>query len=554
MKKLLALVLVLCMGIPMVAFAKEAGLNVTACIASEPETIDPSLISSVDGSTYTQHAFEGLMKYAKIDTLASESEDVYLCDITYGQAESYEVSEDGLTWTFKLRDDIFWSDGEPVTAQDFVYSWQRVTDPANASDYGYILTGVVTNATAIQNGEMDPSELGVKALDDKTLEVTLEANTPYFVSLCSFAALVPLRQDVIEKFGAEWTDPANVVTNGPFVYSEWVHDSYIKMVPNEQYYNRDAVGPESITWYLSDSQTAMKAAFDAGEYMFFDDLPTDQIQPMVEAGDAFIGDQICTYYLYLSCDNIPDWRVRAAISLAIDRENIVENVTQGGQTPATGYVAAGILNSSHEEWTSAVGEPLYDVLAEMYPDADLSIYAGRCELAQQLLEEAVADGYNADATIEYQFNTSESHKAIAEAVQSDVASVLGLNVVLANSEWQTYTNNLSEGKFGIARLGWSADYNDAVTYVDMFVTGGSYNYSNWSNPEYDALIAEIKTMPGGAERDAKMVEAERMIFGEDGFCITPLYFYSQPYALGEGITEALWTPLGYFIFTYATAK
>lgn len=554
MKKLLALVLALCLCVPVLALADDAGLDMTACIASEPETVDPGLISSVDGSTYTQHAFEGLMKYAKLDTLASSSDSVYLCDITYGQAASYTVSEDGLVYTFTLRDGILWSDGVPVKASDFVYAWQRVTDPATASDYGYILDGVVKNASEIQAGTLPATELGIKAIDDKTLEITLAANTPYFLSLCSFASLVPVRQDIIEQFGAAWTNPENIVSNGPFVYSEWVHDSYIKMVPNENYYDRASITPKSLTWYLSDSQTSMKAAFDAEQYLFFDDIPNDQIKAMQADGKVFISDQICTYYLYLSCDNIPDWRVRAAISLVIDRDNIVENVTQGGQTPATGLVAAGIINSSGVEWTAAYGAPLYTELAKLYPDADLDIYSGRCELAQQLLADAVKDGYDANATIEYNFNTSEAHKAIAEAVQSDVASVLGLNMTLVNSEWQTYTNNLAEHKFGVARLGWSADYNDAVTYVDMFVTGGSYNYSNWSNPDYDALIAEIKSMAGGSERDAKMALAEEMLFGEGGYCITPLYFYTQPFALNAKVDNLLWTPLGYFLMYNVTAK
>lgn len=555
MKKTLSFVLALGMAVSslgMTAFAEEGeGLHIRACIASEPETIDPNAEKSVDGAVYSMHLFEGLMKYANTENPAAEGDDrVMLMEYDYGQAESYEVSEDGLTYTFTLRDGIKWSDGEPVTAYDFEYSWKRITDPANAFTYGYILSGVVENAAAIQAGEAEPDTLGVKAIDDKTFEVKLEAPCPYFIGLCAFASLMPIRQDVVEEFGAEWTNPGNMVSNGAFVLSDWVHDSYIEMVANENYYGE--VGPEKITWYLSDSQSAMLAAYQAGEYDFFYDVPTDQIQSLADAGELFIADQICTYYLYLSCDNIPDWRVRAAIALSVDRENICENVMQGGQNPATGLTAAGITDSTGTEWTERVGEPMYSAIAEMYPDFDLSTYSGRCEAAVALLEEAVADGYDVNTTITYEYNTSESHKAVAEAVQADVANNLGIELTLNNSEWQTYTNNLALGQFGLARLGWSADYDDAITYLELFTNDNSYNYGNWVNDEYTALIDQIKTLPDGEERDALMEEAENMLFAEGGFPVCPLYFYTQPYCLAGEISNVGWTPLGYFNFHNAT--
>ncbi len=556
MKKAISLVLALTLalsgaGMAFASEGTEGEFNVRASIASEPETLDPNMEASVDGAVYSMHLFEGLMRYTNTDKPAAEGDDaVLLMDYDYGVAESYEVSEDGLTYTFTLRDDAKWSDGEPVKAGDFEYSWKRITDPALAADYGYILGGVVENATAIQNGEADPDTLGVEAVDDKTFVVKLEAQCPYFLGLCAFAALMPLRQDVIEEYGTEWTNPGNMVSNGAFVLTDWVHDSYIEMSRNDQYYGE--VGPDKITWYLSDSATAQLAAFQAGEYDYFYVPPVDQLEALRESGDAFVADTISTYYLYLNCDNIPDWRVRAAIALAIDRDNIVENVTQGGQTPATGLVAAGITNSAGDEWTSYVGEPMYSALNELYPDYDTSTYSGRCELAQALLEEAVADGYDTSTTINYEYNTDETHKTIAEAVQADVSSVLGLELSLNNSEWQTYTNNLSLGEFGVARLGWTADYDDAVTYVELFTNGNSYNYSNWVNDEYTDLIAEVKSLPGGEERDAKMAEAEKMLFGEGGFPVAPIYFYTQPYCICDQLKNVGWMPLGYLDFHSAT--
>ena len=559
MKKALSMALAL--GLAMTALAPAAYAEeaeefvLSGCIASEPETLDPNLESSVDGATYAMHMFEGLMKYEMTEDNAAldDTDNVKILLPTYGQAESYDVSEDGLTYTFHLRDDIVWSDGEPVTAANFEYSWKRIVDPANAADYGYILDGIVTNAAAIQAGEAEPDTLGIKAVDDKTLEITLEAQCPYFIGLCAFAALMPLRQDVIEANGIEWTDPGKMVSNGAYVLTDWVHDSYLEMTRNEKYYGGDE-GPDKIRWYLNNSETSQLAAYQAGEYDFFDSLPVDQIASLKESGDAHSAPQVGTYYLYLNADNIPDWRVRAAISLAIDRDNIVENVTQGGQTPATGVTAAGITNSEGAEWTETYGDFTTKALAEMYPDYDLETYSGRCELAQALLDEAVADGYDTSATINYEYNTNEAHKAIGEAVQQDVSDVLGLNISLNNSEWQTYTNNLGEGQFGMARLGWIADYDDAITYIELFTNGNSYNYGNWVNDDYTALVNEAKTLPGSAERDDLLAQAEEMMFGEGGFPIAPIYFYVQQYCIKSNIKNAGWTPLGYFMFDKAVRE
>ncbi len=560
-KKLTALVLVALLCISAAACNKDKNTNKTeafdlrVCIASEPETIDPSLISSVDGSTYVQHMFEGLMKYQQNKKLAGEDDSVYLTDTVNGQAKSYDVSSDGLVYTFHLRDDAVWSDGQPVKAEDFVYSWQRLTDPATASDYGYLLTGLVKNATEIQNKEKAPSELGVKAVDDKTFEVTLVAQCPYFVSLCSFSSLVPVRKDIVDKFGTSWTDPANIVSNGSYKLTEWTHDNYLKMVPNDKYYDRKNLGPSSITWYLSDSETSILSSYEAKEYDFIENVPTDKIQPMKSEGKLFIIPQISEYYLYLNCTKITDWRVRAAITLAINRQFVVEKVTQAGQTPATGLVPAGITDSKGGDWATEQGNVLFAKLAELYPNFDLTKYEGRCALAKELLKQATDDGkWTPGTTIEYDFNTSDAHKAIAEAVQSDLKSILGIDVTLANSEWQTYTTNLGEGKFGMARLGWSADYNDAITYLELFTNGNSYNYGKWVNDEYTSIIQKAKSLPGGEERDKLMQQAEGMLFSENGFTVCPIYFYTQTYCLADGIFNVGFTPLGYFFFNYATKK
>ena len=557
MRKIVSLFLALCLVLGMASVAAaddEFVLNL--CIASEPETIDPNLGSSVDSAMYANHQFENLMKYVKSDEHPADDPTVYNVDVDLGQAASYEVSEDQTVYTFKLRDDIFWSDGEPVVAENFVYSWQRLVNPETAADYGYFLDNIVLNAAAIQAGEKDPSELGIVALDEKTVQVTLESPCAYFLSMCAFPTLMPLRQDVVEG-SDNWTDPANIVVNGAYKVTEWVHDSYIRMEKNDKYYDFANLGPDALVWNLSDSETAILSSYQAGEYQFIDTIPSDMIASLKDSGDLYVNPYVGTYYLCLNCSKITDWRVRAALVLSIDRENIVENVTQGGQVPATGLVASGILDSKLQDFAYGSSElgAIYAWLSEQYPDADLETYTGRCELAQELYQAAVDEGaWDPDTTIVYNFNTSETHKAIAEACGQDWKTVLGVNITLENQEWATYTNGLGEHTFGVARLGWIADYNDAMTYLELMVTGASYNYGLYSNEEFDKAIVEAKSLLPGEERDKVMYTAEEKLFGEGGFPVAPIYYYTQMYCKDSSIDNVGFTSLGYFFFQYATKK
>lgn len=536
---------------------QTAGNHINACIASEPQTLDPNMAESVDGSTYAHHLFEGLMKYASTGETAGSDEALTDTEIVEGQAESYEVStndEGQVVYTFTLKDDIFWSDGKPVVAADFEYSWKRIVDPATAASYGYILDGIVVNARSIQAGEVEPSELGVAALDEKTFVVTLESDCPYFVELCAFASLMPLRQDIIEEHGSTWTEPENCITNGAFIVSEWVHDSYIKMTPSENYYDAESITPDSVTWWLSDNQTAMMSAFESGDYDFVDKagIPLDRIADLQESGNLFITPYVGTYFIYINCETVTDWRVRAALTLAIDTEYMVTSVTQGGETPASGLVPPGITTSDDNDWVETNGNLLFKALQELYPDYDLNDYAGRCELAEALYQEAVDEGaWDTNTTIPYLFNTSDAHQAIAEAVQSDWESVLGVTCALSNQDWNVYTTGLSEGKFGVARMGWIADYNDPITYLEMFADGNNYNYGKWKNDEYTSMMQEAKSLTDGPERDKVMLDAEGLLFGEGGFPISPAYFYTTFYCRTDGLQNLEHTAFGYFFFHHA---
>ena len=559
MKKLFLFLTALCVSVAVFAAPRiedtNKKFNVNACIASEPETIDPTLVSSTDGSTYSHHMFENLMKYQMTDEIVSGNPDLHMTKIVPGQAKSYTVSADGKTYTFTLRDDIYWSDGVPVKAKDFEYAWKRLVNPATAADYGYFLNDIVLNASAIQNGEMDPDTLGVDALDDKTLRITLESPCSYFMELCAFGALMPLREDVVEG-NPTWTNPGSMISNGAYTLAEWVHDSYIKLEKNPKYYDYNNLGPDTITYWLSDSETAILSAYQSNERDFIESFPTDMIETLTNSGDCFINPYVGTYYLYLNCSKITDWRVRAAMTLCVDRDNIVKNVTMGGQIPATGFVASGILDSTGQDFafgSSKLGA-IYAVLSKNYPSYDLSTYAGRCALAKKLYQDAVNDGsWNPNTTVVYNFNTSDSHRKIAEACATDWKTVLGMNITLENQEWATYTTGLGEHQFGVARLGWIADYNDAITYLELMVTGVSYNYGLYSNPDFDSAILKAKSMNAGKDRDKVMYQAENILFGEGGFPVLPIYYYTNICCM-KNLTNVGYTPMGYYFFTYAQNK
>ena len=338
--------------------APSAGgpFEITLNIASEPQSIDPALNSAVDGAIMLGHMFEGLMKWkdSGVETPGSDGTCTN-AELTEGQAESYEkvVNDDGtVTYTFKIRSDARWSDGKPVTAGDFVYSWQRLVTPETAADYNYMIDSVV-NANEIMAGDMDPTELAVSAPDDSTFVVTLTSDLPYFLEVCAFPATFPVRQDVTTKEDGtpndQWTfDVATYLCNGPYKLTAWNHNSEIVMEPNEQYYDAANLGPDKITFKLMDDQNAMLSGFNSGELDFIEDVPQAELPDLIASGDLKIVDYIGTYYVCYQTQKAPfdDPRVRQAFTLAVDRTFIVDKVTQAGQVPANGFVPAGVYDAA----------------------------------------------------------------------------------------------------------------------------------------------------------------------------------------------------------------
>ena len=519
--------------------ATADGYNLAVCLASEPMTIDPALNSAIDGAIMIQHMFEGLMKW--VDNGNGEAE------LAPGQAESYEktVNDDGtVTYTFTMRDGIKWSDGKDVTAGDFEYSWKRLVSPETAADYCYMLD-MVQGYAEVADGSADKDTLGIKAIDDKTLEVVLSYDCPYFEEILAFPAAFPVRQDIVEG-NEEWTySPETYVGNGAYKMTEWSHNAYILTAKNENYYDYENLGPDTIKYTLLDDNNAMLAAYNSGELNFIMNFPTDEMANYLASGQITVAPYIGTYYVCFNTEDeiFSDPLVRQAFSLVIDRNYIVENVSQSGEVPATGFVPSGVYDAD-----GANGDDFRTVGGEYY-SVSADDYQANCEKARELLAEAGYPNGEGFPAVEYMYNTDDRHKSIAEALQNMWQTELGVTVNLSNQDWNVFIKSRKDGDYQIARHGWIADYNDPCSFLDMWYTGGGNNDAQYSNPDYDALIDAAKATSDQSERMTAFHAAEDILIGQDAV-LAPIYFYTNPYMLSENISGMYYTPLGYFFFGY----
>ena len=555
--------------------APSAGFNMSVCIASEPQTIDPALNSAVDGAIMTQHVFEGLMKWSDSGEAVEGAQGANLAELVPGQAETYDkvVNDDGtVTYTFHLRDGIKWSDGQPVTAGDFVYAWQRLATPATAADYCYMIdmvkgydlvntgtpTGQFETKVNADTGEeeqveimdhADPTTLGVSAPDDKTFVVELTYDCPYFLEVCAFPATLPVREDIVSANPDGWThDVSTYIGNGAYKMTDWQHNARIVMEKNTEYYGYSAdKGPDTLTFMLMDDANAMLSAFNSGELDFTEDVPVDEIPTLLNDGKLNIVPYIGTYYVCYNVTAAPfdDWRVRKAFTLAIDSQYIVDNVTQTGQVPATGFVPSGVGD--------VTGDPDFRAVGGDYWTAPTTSeqYEKNCEEARQLLADAGYPNGEGFPTVTYLYNTSDNHKAIGEALQSQWQTALGVTVKLENQDWSVFLETRKQGQYQIARNAWIADYNDPISFLDMWLTGGGNNDAQYSSADYDAAIAEAKASSDAQVRMDAMHRAEDIIIGQD-WALGPIYFYTQKYMLNSDINGMYYTPLGYFFFDNCT--
>ena len=511
----------------------------SVCLGPQPETIDPALNTSVDGATLIIHAFEGL-------TVINDK-----LEAVPGAAASYKVSDDGLVYTFTLRDDAMWSDGQPVKAQDFVYSWQRLIDPATASDYSYMIDmvkGVADVIYADDPATVTPEmvkNIGIKALDDKTVEVTLNNKCAYFLEIAAFPACVPLRQDLIEKAGDQWAlDPATYIGNGPYMLKEWVAGSYMTYVKNPNFHGLADLGPTEIKFALMDDAGAMLAAYKNGELAMIDDVPPDEIAALKAEGSLHIDGQLGTYYVAFNTQMAPfnNQKVRQAFSLVIDRNFIVEKVAQGGQLPASAFVPMDMSDAEPGSDFRANGGDYYSVKPEDYQ--------ANCDKARALLAEAGYPEAKGFPAVEYIYNTSEGHKAIAEALQNMWQTELGVTVTIANMTWDVFIPTRQVGNFQIARDVWLGDYNDPSTFLSLFTSTSGNNGPQYNNPAFDQAMQTVAASDDRAERMRLMHEAEDMLMNDAA--VAPIYFCTDLYLINDDIQGFYSNPFGFKYFMYVT--
>ena len=539
MKKALLTAMALCMIFVFAACGNNGGSAakgddvMDVCIASEPDSIDPALSTSLDGGTMNLHTFEGLVKWAPDKKGKAK--------LVPGMAEKWDVSDDKLEWTFHLRKDLKWSDGSPLTAKDFVYSWNRLVNPDTGADYEYMLDMVA-------GYDSPDKKLEIEAVDDQTFKVKLAKLTPYFEEICAFPATVPVKQDIIENSGDDWTSKADTyVSNGPFKMTERKRNSKIVMEPNENYYDADKVKTKKLVFHLMDDTNAMYAAFKSGELDFINQVPPDETKALLKDKTLKVEPQIGTYFVCFNTKKAPfdNPKVREAFSLAIDRNFIVNDVTATGETVAGGFVPAGINDAEgvNGDEFRKVGGDFYKIGKDDY-DAN-------CEKAKKLMEEAGYPEGKGFPTVDYLYNTDANHKAIAEALQNMWQDKLGVKVTLQNQEWNVFINDRKEGNYTIARHGWVGDYNDPMTFIDMFITGGGNNDAKYENPAYDALVKAAKAETDTEKRMQLMHDAEKILV-EDDSVVAPLYFYTSKHMIQDGIKGLYYTPLGYYFFDNMT--
>ncbi|MCW0219496.1 MAG: peptide ABC transporter substrate-binding protein [Prosthecobacter sp.] len=489
---MLLAIFLLCLG---ACAPKRERADLVFIQSAEPETLDPALTTDQVSMRISTSLFEGLCRV----TQAGKPEP--------GMAERWEISEDRKTYTFHLRSGTFWTDGRAVVAQDFVDSWKRALDPETGADYASLLH-VIRGARAFTEGtEKDFAKVGVKALDEKTLQVELENPTPYFVDLSSFVTLAPVQMTTIQKHGTSWIKPANIVTNGAYVLEEWLLDDHIRLRKNPQYWDAANVKMETITIKpVQDANTAL-SYFHTGQCDLMMDkgmVPPTLTQTLKEKPWFHTGPFLGTWFIRINVTRPPfnDARVRQAFALAVDKKRIVEKITQLGETPAWGITPPG----TGQDYQSP-------------PGLDHNI-----EEARRLLAEAGFPGGKGFPRVEYLYIPLPIERNIAIEFQAMWQEALGVTVNLIKQEQKVWLKSMRELDYHLCRSSWVGDYNDPSTFMDLFTTDNGNNRTGWSNQEYDDFIKAAASEPDVQKRNLVFQKAERVLI-HDQAAVIPVYYY-----------------------------
>lgn len=476
----------------------------------EPGSLHPALAQGTHESIILDHIYEGLMKRDENNKIVP------------GMAESYTMSDDGLSYTFTIRDDVKWSNGDAVTAKDFEVAWKYALDPETASDYAFQLY-YLEGGQAYNEGTGSADAVGVKAIDEKTLEVKLATPTAYFLELCAFYTYYPVNTALQEEMGSEWShDGSTFVCNGPFALTAWNHDESVELVKNENYYNKEAIKLDGIVFYISEDQNTMWQMYENGEIDIDFDLPTDVLGQLKAEGNAELATEaeLSTYFYRFNTTEKPfnNVKIRKALTMAVDRQLLIDEVVQGGQFPAFAIVPEGIADATGDFRQNGGDYFKEDV-----------------EEAKKLLEEGLAEEGLDSLEFTILYNTSEAHKKIAEAIQQMWNENLGVNVTLENTEFQVKIDREHALDYEVARAGWVGDYVDPNTFLDIYTSWSTQNDTGWASDAYDELITKAAAEFDVTTRMGYFHDAETMLM--EDMPIMPLYYYTKSWMTKPYLTN-----------------
>lgn len=489
---------------------------------AEPKTLDPQMSSGIPEAIIELSLFEGLTRLDENNNPVP------------GIAESWDISDDQMTYTFHLRDSQ-WNDGTPVKASDFKFAWLRALDPANAAEYSYQLW-YIKNGKAFTEGTAKAEDVGIEVIDDKTLKVSLEAPTPYFLSLTAFPTYFPVSEANVTA-NPEWNlAPETFVSNGPFKMQTWSHNDKIVVVKNDKYWDADAVQLTELTFNLIEDPKSALTAFEAGQLDGTDNIPAEDIDRLKAEGKLITAPYLGTYYYMFNTTKEPfdDKRVRQAFAYAIDRQSLIDNVVKGGQTPAYSFVPGGIPDAEEGKTFREVGG---------------DYFTEDVEKAKALMAEAGYPNGEGFPEVTLLYNTNTNHQIIAEALQDMWSTNLGVEVKLTNQEWKVYLESRNTLSYDIARAGWIGDYADPMTFMDMWMTESLNNDTGFANAEYDKLIDTANKTGDQSVRMAAMHDAEKILMDE--MPVMPIYFYVNNYVASDKVKGVARSPLGFIDFKHA---
>lgn len=502
-------------------------------LASEPPSLDPALMTDAQSSIVAAGLYEGL---TRLNTKGEPENAI---------AKEISASEDGKTYTIKLRDDVKWSNGDSVTAKDFEYAWKRSLNPATASEYAYMLF-YIENAEKYNSEEATADEVGVKATDDYTLEVKLYTPAPYFTSLLAHYTYLPVHQATVEA-KADWAAEAEtIVSNGPFLLKQWAHADKLVLEKNPDYYNKDAISFDKVTISLVEEDNTVYQLFETNKIDWIGaqagDVPTDLTQKLIDEKKADVSTVASTYYYLFNHTKAPfdNEKIRKAFSMSIDRQSLIDNVTQGNQQAAYGLVPPSIAGLEGKAFR------------EMYPD---SYFTENVEEAKKLLAEGMAEkGLKAFPEVSLLYNTNEGHKKLAEAIVDMWRKNLGVEVKLANQEWGTFLESRKASQFDIARSGWGADINHPINFTyDLIHPKSGNNDGKYNNPKVEELLDGSLLAESTEESMKMMAEAEKIAIADD-MGVMPTYYYTTVTMIKPGFENVVSDYAGHLDWVYGSKK